>query len=314
MTSPPDPARWALIAPHRDYLLRLARRRTPTEQDAEDCVHEAMLRCAQFDGLDESRVVALLTSVTTRLCVDLHRTRSAQDRAAHRLAGEPAVAPSHEDAVCDQAEAVWVAGLAGSLPRRQRDAVAARAATDSGAEAAHLLGLSYKSIEAALGRARHTVRTAWRGALIWLGASRLRRGTAVAFVAAASVVTFGLGVRTLDAHRPPGGERDVAEPVRPVAGDRDGATGPLPRLTSSPYPEPVPGPTGPEPPKRPWPSCQVGVGSACAGTTDPTPTDLVTRVSDYVDFVAYCVSHGPSVRPSPLYFRCPSYPPREGDR
>jgi RNA polymerase sigma factor (sigma-70 family) len=314
--APVDPARWALLAVHRDYLLRIARGRTRSEQDAEDCVQEALLRCAQFADLDEERVVALLTSVTARLCVDLHRSRAARDRAMQRLTAEPAAAPSHEDAVCDRAEAAWVAGLVGALPRRQQQVVAARAAAGSGVEAAQRLGLSYKSVEAALGRARQTVRHAWKGVLVWLGSTRLRRNTAVAIVAAASVLTFGLGLRILGPHHPAepgargGGISGVLPELVPAAG-RERGPRPLPALTRPPRSGGEPAPPGPPDRRGGEPSCMVGVGSACAGTSDPSPPeDLVQRVEDYVAFMSYCVSHGPQVRPSPLYARCPSPPPR----
>jgi DNA-directed RNA polymerase specialized sigma24 family protein len=115
----PDTARrrWAAVTAQRERLLRIARARTLNEQDAEDCVQEAMLRCVEFAGLDEVRLEAFLTTVTIRLCADTHRVRRQRDRAAPRLAG-PALAPGPEEDVCDRAEADWVAHRFRALPRR----------------------------------------------------------------------------------------------------------------------------------------------------------------------------------------------------
>ena len=65
--------RWNLVLAERERLLRLATSRLGRTTDAEDCVQEAMIRAVTFDALDESRVAALLTTITLRLCVDLQR-------------------------------------------------------------------------------------------------------------------------------------------------------------------------------------------------------------------------------------------------
>src|SRR4051794_10166902 len=45
---------WDLVLPHRERLLRIALRRLPSLQDAEDCVQEALIRAACTANLDES--------------------------------------------------------------------------------------------------------------------------------------------------------------------------------------------------------------------------------------------------------------------
>ena len=65
--------RWERMWSHREQLLRVARRRSMSLEDAEDAVHEAMLRAAERPDLDEERLGAWLTTVTMRLCVDRHR-------------------------------------------------------------------------------------------------------------------------------------------------------------------------------------------------------------------------------------------------
>ncbi|CAM5361097.1 hypothetical protein SVIOM74S_09467 [Streptomyces violarus] len=69
--------RWRRMWSHREHLLKVARRRSMSPEDAEDAVHEAMLRAAERPDLDEERLAAWLTTVTMRLCVDRY------------LAGEP---------------------------------------------------------------------------------------------------------------------------------------------------------------------------------------------------------------------------------
>lgn len=87
---------WAAVYAERERLLRLARARTLNEAEAEDCVSEAMLRCVEFDSVDEERLGALLTAVTLRLCADQHRGRARMRRAGDRIA-EPATEPSPEE-------------------------------------------------------------------------------------------------------------------------------------------------------------------------------------------------------------------------
>lgn len=119
----PDTARWTALWAHRDALLRVARRRVPDPADAEDCVSEAMLRAAVFAGLDVERAGAFLTAVVVRLCADLHREAR---RVPVALADDQE--PSPEAAVCDRAEAVWLAGLvAAHLTDREQAAVRCRA-------------------------------------------------------------------------------------------------------------------------------------------------------------------------------------------
>jgi DNA-directed RNA polymerase specialized sigma24 family protein len=65
--------RWQRVLSHRESLLKVARRRSMNVDDAEDAVHEAMVRAAESANLDDARLGAWLTSVTIRLCVDRYR-------------------------------------------------------------------------------------------------------------------------------------------------------------------------------------------------------------------------------------------------
>ncbi len=61
------PDRWQRMWSHREHLLKVARRRSMTIEDAEDAVHEAMLRSAENPHLDDERLGAWLTTVTMRI-------------------------------------------------------------------------------------------------------------------------------------------------------------------------------------------------------------------------------------------------------
>src|SRR3712207_6701980 len=59
---------------HRDHLMAVAYRMLGTRSEAEDAVQEAYLRYASVDpaGIDDPR--AWLTTVTTRICLDVLRS------------------------------------------------------------------------------------------------------------------------------------------------------------------------------------------------------------------------------------------------
>lgn len=167
-------ARWALLLPLREHLLAVARRRCSSEEDAEDCVHEAMLRVAQFDGLDPERAGALLTSVTVRMAMDMHRARARARRHLPRLVSVAAQHQAPDEALLDSDEARWLAAQVERLPDRERDVLLERAAGYSVGESAARLSLSYKAVESAFTRARGRMR-AWAGAAVLLAAEYLRR-------------------------------------------------------------------------------------------------------------------------------------------
>lgn len=152
-------ARWAAVYAERDRLLRIARSRTLNEAEAEDCVSEAMLRCVEFEGLDEERLGAFLTTVTVRLCADQHRARARLLRTGGRIA-EPDAEPGPEENVCERAEAVWLAAHLRRLPAHQRRVVEARAAGLSCADVARRFDVSVDAVKSAVARARTSVRAA----------------------------------------------------------------------------------------------------------------------------------------------------------
>jgi RNA polymerase sigma factor (sigma-70 family) len=149
---------WELVLAHRERLLRIARRRLPTREDAEDCVHEALIRAASAADLDPARVGQFVTSILVRLCVDHARAASTAQRALGRLL-EAHGDVSPEEAICDHAQASWIMeNLMERLSTRERDVLRARADGLSTREAARQLNISGKSAEAALTRARGRIR------------------------------------------------------------------------------------------------------------------------------------------------------------
>ncbi|MEU6908069.1 sigma-70 family RNA polymerase sigma factor [Streptomyces coeruleorubidus] len=150
--------RWRRMWSHREHLLKVARRRSMSPEDAEDAVHEAMLRAAERPDLDEERLAAWLTTVTMRLCVDRYRqvNREAEVRTSPTLIA-PGPVPV-EEAVCDRAEAKWLAVRSGELPARQAEALRLKSEDLDVGQVAVRMGLSYRTVESLLARARRTLR------------------------------------------------------------------------------------------------------------------------------------------------------------
>ncbi|WP_052411503.1 RNA polymerase sigma factor [Streptomyces sp. NRRL S-118] len=189
--------RWQRAWSHREQLLKVARRRSMSPEDAEDAVHEAMLRAAERPDLDDERLGAWLTTVTIRLCVDRYRQvhREAEVRRSPTLHA-PGPAPVDEQ-VCDRAEATWLARRSGELPARQAEALWLKSADLDVGQVARTMGLSYRTVESLLARARRTLRDSLAGTLalvLWLcGRGRPRgAGNAHAVVAASTAATLAV--------------------------------------------------------------------------------------------------------------------------
>ncbi len=187
--------RWQRMWSHREQLLKVARRRSMSREDAEDAVHEAMLRAAERPDLDDERLAAWLTTVTMRLCVDRYRqvNREAEVRTSPTLVA-PGPVPI-EEAVCDRAEARWLARRSGELPTRQAEALRLKSEDLDVSQVADRMGLSYRTVESLLARARRTLRASLAGtlgfALFMIGRGRLRAGGKAQAVAATSAAAAG---------------------------------------------------------------------------------------------------------------------------
>ncbi|MFI5689887.1 sigma-70 family RNA polymerase sigma factor [Streptomyces sp. NPDC051636] len=159
-----DAGRWNVVWKHRHALMRVALRRTATVEDAEDVVQEAMTRAIESCQADNEGIAPWLMRVTVRLCVDTHRERGREQRRWVRLPA-PAEAVPFDERICDQAEAVWSAGKLSRLPGRQARALQLRAEGLSVAEVAERLGVSYRTAESLLARARSALRAALASSL-----------------------------------------------------------------------------------------------------------------------------------------------------
>lgn len=219
--------RWQRMWSHREQLLRVARRRSMSTEDAEDAVHEAMLRAAERPDLDDERLAAWLTTVTMRLCVDRYRqvNREAEVRTSPTLIA-PGPVPV-EEAVCDRAEAKWLAVRSGELPARQAEALRLKSEDLDVGQVAVRMGLSYRTVESLLARARRTLRQSLAAtlgfALFLIGWGRPRGGgkvhaVAVASTAATLAVAGFVLPYTLDGSGDGGGSAP-----RPAVASPDGA-------------------------------------------------------------------------------------------
>lgn len=158
-----DTETWALIYPHQHRLLRIARRRVPTAEDAEDCVQEAMLRCARYPALDRTRVAPLLTAITERVCADWHRRAARERRALPRYA-VPATWNGGVDEATLRLDRPWLVDQLDALSPTERAVLLARAADQTPREAAERARVSYAAAASALTRARAKMRRAWHRA------------------------------------------------------------------------------------------------------------------------------------------------------
>jgi RNA polymerase sigma factor (sigma-70 family) len=192
-------ARWAVVLPHAERLRRIAARRLASADEADDVVQEAMLRAVTFPQLNADYAGQFLTSVTVRLCADVHRDRDRQLRVGVRDAVRAVPYTDPHEALLDDAEARWLYGECLKLPGRERAVVLARASGLSVREAAGTLGVGVKSAEAALTKARHRMRRLVHaaGALVVILVGKARRVSAPMLVTTSmSVLVVGSAVHS----------------------------------------------------------------------------------------------------------------------
>ncbi|MGW0693843.1 sigma-70 family RNA polymerase sigma factor [Streptomyces sp. NPDC002738] len=235
--------RWQRAWSHREQLLKVARRRSMSPEDAEDAVHEAMLRAVEHPELDAERLGAWLTTVTMRLCVDRYRqvNRESEVRSNPRLLS-PVPVPV-EEAVCDRAEARWLARHSDELPARQAEALWLKSEDLDVGQVAVKMGLSYRTVESLLARARRTLRhslAATLGLALWLvGHGRPRGGNAHAVAVASTAATLAFAGLILlpyvDDGDGPGSSRPASPGVSQAADAREPAlAGTAPPTASAP--------------------------------------------------------------------------------
>jgi RNA polymerase sigma factor (sigma-70 family) len=242
---------WSDIAAHRERLVRIARKRCPSREDAEDVVQEALLRCATFEGLDPQRLGAFLTSVTVRLCADLYRDAARSQRAAAKL--DLGDVPHPEDQVLRATDAEVLGALLATLPAKQRAVLVDRARGLSVTQICRRHALTYKAAESALSRARVAMRhaiAATMSAVAAAAAIARRRPVSLAALPVATLAVCGTVL-----HVPWG-----------TGGYRARASAPVVRLESAPRAETSPRATG-------------RTASAAAGAVRAAAGDVRTAVS-----------------------------------
>ncbi|MGW7007861.1 sigma-70 family RNA polymerase sigma factor [Streptomyces sp. NPDC054933] len=247
--------RWQRMWSHREELLKVARRRSASVEDAEDAVHEAMLRAAEHPNVDDERLGAWLTTVTMRLCIDRHRQVRRDDAVHSRSALAPAGPLPVDEVVCDRAEAEWLADRSKELPTRQARALRLKSEGHDVDQIAREMGLSYQAVESLLARARRALRRSLAGTLAaaaWLWRGRVGGGGSVPAAAAASAAAVVVLVMAgSPAHQqavpPPAGRSSAAyrtpapdrRPVPAAAPGRVGGTaGGMPRTAGDWRPRP----------------------------------------------------------------------------
>jgi RNA polymerase sigma factor (sigma-70 family) len=279
--------RWQRMWSHREQLLKVARRRSMSQEDAEDAVHEAMLRAAERPDLDDERLGAWLTTVTMRLCVDRYRQVNREAEVGSRptlLAPGPVPV---EEVVCDRAEAKWLAVRSGELPARQAEALRLKSQDLDVGQVAMRMGLSYRTVESLLARARRTLRASLAGtlalALFLVGRGRLRGGKAQAVAVTSTAATLAVAgfllPYALDAGghgKAPAPRPAVSRDARIVSGE---ATGPGPALETRTPPAPAAGSRGRTPSPSGETSLPVSVPSLPEASSLPDlPAPKVPRV------------------------------------
>ncbi|MGW1026615.1 sigma-70 family RNA polymerase sigma factor [Streptomyces sp. NPDC002577] len=189
-----EAARWHAVLQQREALIRIARPRTATVEDAEDVVQEAMIRAVESYRGDTEGLAPWLMRVTVRLCADTHRQRIREHRRWSRLPVALDLA-SFDERVCDRAEAAWAAEALSRLPARQARALRLRAEGLTVSEVAGRLGVGYRTAESLLARARSTLKALLASALglvvVWWRwvADSARLAPAYPVVAAATTAT-----------------------------------------------------------------------------------------------------------------------------
>lgn len=152
--------RWAILLPHREIAVNMVRRVTGDIYEAEDCVHDAMVRLIQRADLDPARVRALLIRAALYIAIDKARHRRRAENIAHRLAAnldDRITVP--EAVVMLQADAAQVLAALRTLPPRPRQVLAMRLLADlSVSETAATLGVSRNTVDGAYTRGLQALR------------------------------------------------------------------------------------------------------------------------------------------------------------
>jgi RNA polymerase sigma factor (sigma-70 family) len=138
--------------------MRLAVKRCSTFADAEDAVHDVLLRVACAPAVDRTRVGALLNVSLQRLIIDRHRAETRR----RKLLGHPALLPVPEappdERVCDTSEATWLHAQLKTLCPIEQRVLQARVDGQSLTDIGRSMHMTTKAVESTAGRARRRLR------------------------------------------------------------------------------------------------------------------------------------------------------------
>ena len=302
---------WSLVAPHRERLVALVRPHCVSLEDAEDCVHDALVQVACHPSLVPARVPGLLSVVALRRAYDLARARGRKHLRLRALAANSDQPSSPEDIVLDRLQAGWVVNRSQALSGREREVFAHRAAGFTPGETAEVLNITPKAAESAFGRARLALRVAWAAiASVVLGVVRRRprgqsatSGMAVASATFAAVATIGgltLSPWGGPEQRPGVVHRTVAPVTWPEPGDVTSAQ----RSAIRPLPAPTPGRQARLPAGTAG-SSQIILQARPVGSRGPSVT--VTRSDGketMLQTLERCLREGPVI--TSRYIGCPA--------
>ncbi len=149
-----------LFDAHHQRLYRLARRLSPTPEDARDLVQDTYVRAAQklrSVPNEASRSEAWLVRVLVNLCRDRWRKTAVQRRLDRQQRGRPQVSPSTEAATVARMT-IWRA-LEGLAPRRRTILIMCELEELSVAEVARTLGVATVTVRWHLSRGRRELAT-----------------------------------------------------------------------------------------------------------------------------------------------------------
>jgi DNA-directed RNA polymerase specialized sigma24 family protein len=146
---------------HDEYaaLLRIARRRTRSADDALDAVHEALVQVAEADVHDPARVLPWARVALVHICADMYRGPSPERRARVHTPGDYLV-PDHAEEVCDRAEWQWLRQIVAALPKKHLVVAEVLMMGGGVREVADRLGVSYKAAEHRVARTKSRLRHA----------------------------------------------------------------------------------------------------------------------------------------------------------
>ena len=201
----------------RAHAVRLCLAAGATVEEAEDCVHEALVELLEVADPESVRTPAgWVATVSRRRFIDQVRRRC-RERVASRRERAAAIAPvDPADLVADRDLARYLVRSMAALPRTTREVCAAIGAGKSEADVAESLGLSARAVESHLTRARRRLRKLRIALVLPIGVccARLVQRLAVPLTCAA-VATPVAAVMLLPASPSP--RQPLSDPETPAA-------------------------------------------------------------------------------------------------